>query len=100
MTDQDLRDLADDYGVPKKVLVEWCDSVGGDPEDFQDAFMGIGTTGRDWVEEYFYETGQIPDNIPDVLKYHIDWDGVWREFTMEGYFTIRHDGDAYIFGPY
>lgn len=99
MTDQDLRDLADDYGVPKKVLVEWCDSEGGDPEDFEHAFKGIGKDGPEWTEEFFYETGQIPENIPDILKNAIEWEYVWRQLGHEGYFTIRHDGDAYIFGP-
>lgn len=97
-TQAEIEEVAEDSGVPVKVVQDFCKDYGYEAEDFQDHFMGVAEDGESWIEEWYYDTGEI-DKCPDPLKSYIEWKYVWRDMTFEGWFGIRSNGDFYIFSP-
>ena len=55
--------------------------------DFDDNYRGTARTEADFAEEFAEEVGDLAD-VPDFIKYHIDWEGVWNanlRFDVESY---------------
>ena len=66
-TQTEIFEVAEDSGVPVKVVEDFVHAHGYDAQDFQDHFMGIAEDGKSWIEEWYYDTGEI-DKCPDPLK--------------------------------
>lgn len=69
-----------------------------DIEEAREAFHGKTASRADWLAEYFEESGDL-SNVPEVLRHHIDWDGVARDFKYDGWCFARHDGEVWVFSP-
>lgn len=62
-----------------------------------EAFSGIYRSPADWAESYLDETGTL-NQVPDCLKYHIDFESYAREAQMGGGMVFVHyEGDVYAF---
>jgi antirestriction protein len=61
--------------------------------DAQDAFVGQGETIAQWAEQYLEDCGDL-QNVPENLRYHIDFDSWARD---SGFSFIRHNGELWVF---
>ena len=57
-------------------------------QKYEDAYMGHYDTFREFVEQLFDETNEIPDHLIHL----IDYDAVEREF---GHYYVGHDGHVF-----
>ena len=55
--------------------------------DFDDNYRGTADSESDFAAELSEELGELAD-VPDHIKYHIDWDSVWDS-------ELRFDVDSY-----
>jgi len=72
-------------------------NLGHDPEpvQFEESYMGEYSSGAEFAEMQAEEMGEL-HNVPDYIKYCIDWQQVWDSY-------LRYDFDednGYIFRNY
>lgn len=79
---QYLKEFSEDE---RKIIDEYLDEVDGyaEPSKILEAFAGE-QRGEVFAEELCEECGDLK-SLPNWLRYHIDWQGVWRELTFDGY---------------
>jgi len=70
----------------------------GDIDDARDAFHGIHESAEDFAANWYDETGEA-DKIPESLRYHIDWEGVARDFQYEGWQFHKTCVGVFVFAP-
>jgi len=58
----------------------------------EDAYQGEYSDGEEYAEELFDNTLDIPEN----LRYYIDYAAVWRDLEMDGYYI----SDGFVFSPH
>ena len=58
------------------------------PEEAQEAFVGNYTDGAEFAGSMAYELGSIPDDLPEWIAYHIDWQAVWNAELRHAYFEV------------
>ena len=93
----DLNDLAeriealeDDDAEKLEAMAEYCDDLDNVERAWDDSYFIADTTGEDYAQELCYECGYMPSNkLPDWISYHIDWEGVFRELSVDGYSEIN-----------
>lgn len=87
-----------DYPVPEGVLVAFYenDAFYWATEDAdiviracEDAYQGEYSTGEEYAEEYF----KASFDIPDYVRYYIDYAAVWRDLEIDGYYIT----DGFVF---
>jgi len=97
----DLDELAeivaalDEHGEPMLAWIEY----GNDPDGFEDAYRGEWSSVEDYAENLIDDcySDQLK-NLPDILKYHIDYAGIGRDMEYGGdIFTIDAPGGVYVF---
>jgi antirestriction protein len=78
---------------------EWLKNSGDydkDAEDFEDAYQGTFESLGHWAEQFEEDTGS--NDIPERLKYYIDYDAIGRDAQLGGdIFTIDHGGEVAVF---
>jgi len=90
----------DDSALDETIVQAYAENITGpgyafDGDDVKDAYHGEYNSVEDFAEEFFDSTGQI-DTIPEFVRYHVDWEGVWRD--MEGFIEVNAgNGNVYIF---
>lgn len=50
-------------------------------------------SGEEYAQELCEECGYLPKELPSLISCHIDWAGVWRDLSLEGY----EERSGYIF---
>lgn len=92
----DLNDLAerlerleDDDADKLEAMAEYCDDLDDIESAWDDSFFIANTTLADYAEEFCYECGYMPSELPGWISYHIDWEGVGRELSYDGYSEIN-----------
>ena len=94
---EELNDLAeriealeDEDADKLEAMAEYCDDLGEIESAWDESYYIADTTGADYAEELCYECGYMPSkDLPDWNSYHIDWEGVWRELSFDGYSEIN-----------
>jgi len=90
-------------------LQELCDNLGCDDfcvnlDGAEYRFIREDTIKDIYAEsiQEMFESCYDLDNIPDVLRWHIDWDGVVRDCMVDGYghHFSHYDGSEYNAGEY
>lgn len=85
-----LERLEDDDAEKLEALAEVMDDLDEIERVWDDSYFVADTTGEDYAQELCYECGYMPcKNLPEWISYHIDWEGVWREITVDGYYEIN-----------
>lgn len=88
--------------VDVTALTAWIKFEGPDWDDhravierFQDVYVGVYDSGADCAESELAEIyADVIEQLPAVLRYRIDWDGVWTDMRASGeYFEV----DGYYF---
>lgn len=92
----DLNDLAerlerleDEDADKLEAMAEYCDDLDEVEEKWNDSYFIHDTTLADYAEELCYECDCIPSDLPYWISCHIDWEGVGRELSFDGYSEIN-----------
>lgn len=85
-----LEALEDDDAEKLEAMAEYCDDLDDVERAWDDSYFIADTTGEDYAQELCYECGYMPSKeLPDWISYHIDWEGVFRELSADGYTEIN-----------
>ena len=85
--------MQEKHGEAWKAYVNWIGEEYATEDGFEEAYCGECTSPADYAEQYYAEMGVLKD-VPESLKYHIDWESVAREMSMGDYYF---DDDGYVF---
>lgn len=83
-----IERLEDDDAEKLEAMAEYCDNLDEVESAWEDSFFVADTTLADYAEEFCYECGYMPSELPGWISYHIDWEGVGRELSFDGYSEI------------
>lgn len=101
-----IVDIAEDRDIPAAVLLDFandCMSGKWDIDDLaseiDDRFDGVADSWKDFAQDRIEETdSETLDNLPDWLRYRIDWDGIARDWEISGdWAAYGDDGSLYFF---
>lgn len=81
--------LEDEDADKLEAMAEYCDDLDEVEEKWIDSYFIPDTTLADYAEELAYECGYMPSELPGWISYHIDWEGVGREMSYDGYSEIN-----------
>lgn len=85
-----LERLEDDDAGKLEALAEVMDDLDEIESAWDDSYFVADTTGEDYAQELCYECGYMPcKDLPEWISYHIDWEGVFRELSVDGYYEIN-----------
>lgn len=84
-----LERLEDDDAEKLEAMAEYCDNLDDIENAWEDSYFIPDTTLADYAEELCYECGYMPSELPSWISYHIDWEGVGRELSFDGYSEIN-----------
>lgn len=90
-----LERLEDEDADKLEAMAEYCDNLDDIESAWDDSYFIADTTGADYAQELCYECGYMPSELPGWISCHIDWEGVWRELSYDGYSEIK-DGVLYV----
>lgn len=82
--------LEDEDADKLEAMAEVMDDLDDIERVWDDSYFIADTTGEDYAQELCYECGYMPcKNLPEWISYHIDWNGVFRELSVDGYSEIN-----------
>lgn len=84
-----IEALEDEDADKLEAMAEYCDNLDDIEDAWDDSYFIADTTGADYAQELCYECGYVPSELPGWISYHIDWEGVWRELSFDGYSEIN-----------
>lgn len=93
----DIRDALEKSYIDDDIFDAWV-SITGEPIDedavakCEEQYCGK-MSGADYAEQLCDECGYLSKDIPSLISCHIDWEGVWRDLTYDGY----SEENGYIF---
>ena len=99
----ELAELIDEHG---EIFAELVSHFGELPTGMDDAkrWMNDGYHGpyesvQKYVEDFIDDCyGDVLSKLPDIIKYHIDYEGIARDFELGGdIFTIELNGETHVF---
>lgn len=85
-----LERLEDEDADKLEAMAEYCDNLDDIESAWDDSYFIADTTGKDYAQELCYECGYMPcEKLPEWISYHIDWEGVFKELSVDGYSEIN-----------
>jgi len=67
-------------------------------EEFREVYRGKFDSLADYAEQLAEECGSIPKDLPDFIRFNIDWKGVAHDMQCNGdVWTHEAGGDVYVF---
>lgn len=84
-----LERLEDEDADKLEAMAEVLDDLDEIERAWNDSYFVADTTLADYAEELCYECGYMPAELPGWISYHIDWEGVGRELSFDGYSEIN-----------
>lgn len=85
-----LERLEDDDAEKLEAMAGYCDDLDDIESAWDDSYFVADTTGEDYAQELCYECGYMPcKDLPEWISYHIDWEGVFRELSVDGCYEIN-----------
>lgn len=84
-----LERLEDEDAEKLEAMAEYCDNLDDIGSAWEDSYFIPDTTLEDYAEELCYECGYMPSELPGWISCHIDWEGVGRELSFDGYNEIN-----------
>lgn len=84
-----LERLEDEDADKLEAMAEYCDDLDDIESAWDDSYFIPGVTLADYAEELAYEFGYMSSEFPGWISYHIDWEGVGRELSYDGYSEIN-----------
>lgn len=84
-----IERLEDEDADKLEAMAEYCDNLDEVESAWDDSFFIADTTMADYAQELCYECGYMPSKLPSWISYHIDWEGVGRELSFDGYSEVN-----------
>lgn len=85
-----LERLEDDDADKLEAMAEVLDDLDEIESAWDDSYFIAETTMAAYAQELCYECGYMPSNdLPWWINGHIDWEGVGRELSVDGYSEIN-----------
>lgn len=85
-----IEALEDDDADKLEAMAEVMDDLDDIERAWDDSYFIADTTMADYAQELCYECGYMPAaELPDWISCHIDWEGVGRELSVDGYSEIN-----------
>ena len=85
-----LERLEDEDADKLEAMAEYCDDLDEIESAWDDSYFIPDTTLADYAEELCCDCGYMPvDGLPGWISCHIDWEGVGRELSYDGYSEIN-----------
>lgn len=82
--------LEDDDAEKLEAMAEYCDDLDEVESAWDDSYFIADTTMAEYAQELCYECGYMPAaGLPEWISCHIDWEGVGRELSVDGYIEIN-----------
>lgn len=88
-TAERIERLEDEDAEKLEAMAEYCDNLDDIESAWEDSYFIPDTTLEDYAEELCYERGYMPSELPGWISCHIDWEGVGRELSFDGYNEIN-----------
>jgi antirestriction protein len=97
----ELLEAAEECGLPPEVVAKVADNFGGNVSEaidaIEDHFLGCHDSLTAYAESYVEESGML-DGVNDTIARYFDYEAFGRDMELGGdVWTIRHEGDLYIF---
>ena len=90
-----LERLEDEDADKLEAMAEVLDDLDEIERAWNDSYYVADTTLADYAEELCYECGYMPAELPGWIRCHIDWEGVARDLSYDGYYETT-DGVLYV----
>ena len=85
-----LERLEDEDADKLEAMAEVLDDLDDIESAWADSYFIANTTMADYAQELCYECGYMPAaELPEWISCHIDWEGVGRELSVDGYSEIN-----------
>lgn len=84
-----IKRLEDEDADKLEAMAEVMDDLDDIESAWIDAYFVANTTLADYAEELCYECEYMPAELPGWISCHIDWEGVGRELSFDGYSEIN-----------
>lgn len=85
-----IEALEDEDAEKLEAMAEVMDDLDDIESAWEDSYFISDTTMADYAQELCYECGYMPTaELPDWISCHIDWEGVGRELSVDGYSEIN-----------
>lgn len=85
-----LERLEDEDADKLEAMAEYCDNLDDIESAWDDSYFIADTTLADYAQELCYDCGYMPAaELPEWISCHIDWEGVGRELSFDGYREIN-----------
>lgn len=85
-----IEALEDEDAEKLEAMAEVMDDLDDIESAWEDSYFIADTTMADYAQELCYECGYMPTaELPDWISCHIDWEGVGRELSVDGYSEIN-----------
>lgn len=84
-----LERLENEDADKLEAMAEYCDNLDDIESAWDDSYFIADTTLADYAEDFCYGCDCIPSDLPDWIRCHIDWEGVGRELSYDGYSEIN-----------
>ncbi|MCY7273039.1 MAG: antirestriction protein ArdA [Phormidesmis sp. CAN_BIN44] len=89
----ELAALIGEHGAAFAAYVDHVGMEYATADGFQESYRGKYESEKDFAEELWNETREIPD----FLRSHIDWESVANDLFVDDYFGSRRDSKTYVF---
>jgi antirestriction protein len=91
--------LIAEHGEMFASLLNYCGDLNEAMRFIEDGYRGEWTSLQDYVENFLDDVyGAELEKLPNMLRYHIDYEGVTRDFELSGdLFTIEVGGTVHVF---
>ena len=85
-----LEELEDEDAEKLEAMAEVMDDLDDIESAWDDSCFIADTTMADYAQELCYECGYMPAaELPEWISCHIDWEGVGRDLSVDGYSEIN-----------
>lgn len=85
-----LERLEDEDADKLEAMAEVMDDLDEIESAWDDSYFIPDTTMADYAQELCYDCGYMPTaGLPEWISCHIDWEGVGRELSVDGYSEIN-----------
>lgn len=84
-----IEALEDEDADKLEAMAEYCDNLDDIESAWIDSYFVPNITLADYSKDLAYGCGYMLSELPGWISYHIDWEGVGRELSLDGYSEIN-----------
>ena len=89
-------EAVEEHGEAFRAWVDWMDGDAGEIERFTDEYHGTCESEAVYAHDLVTECYGF-DDLPSILSCHIDWQGVARDLSCDGYTFVHGSEGVHVF---